>query len=312
MTIARMTAADVLAVNNSEELVGMINQVIQSIPELQVMYATPITKTSYKTLVKTADPSVGFRSVNSGRETQKATLTTRDVDCYFLDASWDIDEAAARACEWGVAAAQAIQAQAHLAAAFKAIASQTWYGVDADASGFAGVAALLDNSDDDMVIDAGGTTESTGSSVFAVHTALQGVAYAFGQDGKFGEGEIQYTRCFDGDGASFWGWAQAISGYVGCQLTNYKAIGRICNLTADSGKGLTDDLIADLLSEFGTEFYPNALFMSRRSLKQLRDSRTATNAVGQPAPFPTEVFGIPIYVSDAVLNTETLLTASGS
>jgi len=39
-------------------------------------------------------------------------------------------------------------------------------------------------------------------------------------------------------------------------------------------------------------------------LKQLRDSRTATNVTGAPAPRPTEVEGIPIIVTDAIVNTE--------
>jgi len=39
----------------------------------------------------------------------------------------------------------------------------------------------------------------------------------------------------------------------------------------------------------------------------LRNSRTATNATGTGAPFPTEVEGIPIVVSDAVTSTEAIV-----
>jgi hypothetical protein len=48
--------------------------------------------------------------------------------------------------------------------------------------------------------------------------------------------------------------------------------------------------------------------MSYRSLRQLRDSRTATNAVGAPAPTPTDVDGIPIYPTLGITDTEALLT----
>ncbi len=80
----------------------------------------------------------------------------------------------------------------------------------------------------------------------------------------------------------------------------------VANLTEGSGKVLTYDLIADLLSQFPSGRQPSILCMSRRSLKQLQVSRTATNATGAPAPFPTEAFGVPIIVTDALTNTEAL------
>jgi len=49
---------------------------------------------------------------------------------------------------------------------------------------------------------------------------------------------------------------------------------------------------------------PDALFMTRRSLEQLRASRTATNPSGSPAGNPDNVAGIPIIVTDSILDTE--------
>lgn len=310
--MARMTSADVIALNSSEAIVGLIRQGTKKFPEFDVFQASPVEKTTYKTLVRTALPSVGFRAIDSFRTTQKATLAARSVDCAFLDASWDIDEAAVLACEWGQAKALEVQAVSHLDAMKSAIGSQIWYGVSADASGFAGVAALLANADDDMVVNAGGTTPATGSSLFAVKFGVDACQLAWGLNGKIAEGEIMRSKLYDGDGKSAWGWAQSISGYAGLQLTNYGAIGRICNLTADNGKGLTDDLIAALLEKFAVGDEPDAFFCSRRSRAQLQASRTATNPTGAPAPIPTESFGIPIYASDSILNTEALLTNAGS
>jgi hypothetical protein len=48
------------------------------------------------------------------------------------------------------------------------------------------------------------------------------------------------------------------------------------------------------------------MFMTRRSRGQLRNSRTATNATGAPAPMPTEVGGVPIEVTDSLSNVEAL------
>ena len=66
-----------------------------------------------------------------------------------------------------------------------------------------------------------------------------------------------------------------------------------------------DDMISDLLSKFPVGVVPDYLFMTRRSRKQLQDSRTATNATGAPAPFPEEAFNVPIVLTDSILITET-------
>jgi len=94
--------------------------------------------------------------------------------------------------------------------------------------------------------------------------------------------------------------------YPGLQIGNKYAVGRIKKITTDSGKTLTDALIAQLLEKFPVGFRPDYLFMNRRSLRQLQSSRTATNPTGAPAPFPSESFGIPIVVTDSIVSTETL------
>lgn len=307
MAVERMTSADVLALNSAEEIVGVIEATRKKFPEIDVFFATPIQDISYKTLVQTALPSVGFRAINTGVEEKKPTLTARQVDCKFLDGSWSLDEAAADACEWGPDTAKAIQAKAHIMGSLVTICSQIWYGVAANASGFAGIASLLNDSDDSMVVNAAGSGAEC-SSLFAVRFGIQDVALAWGKNGKIKGGDVIYTRLQDGDGKIFWGFAQAISGYVGLQITNYTAMGRICNLTVAAGKGLTDDLISDLLALFKVGEAPDALFCSRRSRKQLQQSRTATNATGQPAPMPSEAFGVPLYPTESLLNSEDALT----
>ena len=44
--------------------------------------------------------------------------------------------------------------------------------------------------------------------------------------------------------------------------------------------------------------------MNGRSREQLRNSRTATNANGTPAPLPTEWEGIPIIRTASITNDE--------
>ena len=39
-------------------------------------------------------------------------------------------------------------------------------------------------------------------------------------------------------------------------------------------------------------------------MRELRESRTATNAVGTPAPTPTDYEGMPLVVVESISNTE--------
>ena len=185
--------------------------------------------------------------------------------------------------------------------------------VGGDAAGFSGFADVLDDSDDSMVVNAGGTTANTASSLYAVRFGEDDVVGVLGNDGVFGLGEssvIQRVVNPGTDNKSFPAYLTPGTGYCGLQVGGAYSFGRICNLTADSGKGLTDDLVAELLAEFPASKMPTHLVTNQRSREQLRKSRTATNATGAPAPTPTEVFGIPLVVTDALGNTEALLTAA--
>jgi hypothetical protein len=308
--MAMLGSADILSINSSEAIVGLVKQVEKVCPELRYFPASTVTKDKFTTLVRTALPSAGFRAPGTGRTLDSSTLDTKTVECKYLDASYAVDVAAAKKSDWGIGKTLAIEAMAHLEAAFYALAQQIYYGETSDSNGgFPGVASLLDDSDDSMVVDAAGTTETTGSSVFAFRYGEQDTCLVWGNDGRIEEGPVSKVMMDDGTGKKYFAFAQDIAGNCGMQLHNSTAIGRICNLTEDSDKGLTDDLLYKLLAKFPAGKGPDALFLSKRSLYQLRNSRTATSPTGAPAPIPRTVEGIPLVVTDAISDTETLLTA---
>jgi hypothetical protein len=121
-------------------------------------------------------------------------------------------------------------------------------------------------------------------------------------------GETVVVDMLDGTGKHFPAYYTPGSAWCGLQIGGAYDIVRIANLTADTGKGLTDDLIYTALSRFPGGRSPTHIVMNRRSLSQLRKSRTATNATGTPAPIPREVEGIPILVTEAISSTEALET----
>ena len=139
-----MTSTDVLKINNSEELVGLIEDVVKDIPEINFFAASPVQKNSYKTLALTALPSTAFRATGSYREFQTATLTNKTVECKYLDASWILEKAVAQQSDWGEDFAKALTQRAHLKSEFFTLAKQIWQGTDSDANGFTGLDAIID------------------------------------------------------------------------------------------------------------------------------------------------------------------------
>jgi hypothetical protein len=251
-------------------------------------------------------PTAGFRGANEGVTPSKSTFENRLVECFPLNPRWECDKAVADVYEDGAEAYIALEASGKTLAAMVTLGRQMYYGAgsNGDAKGHPGLLQGYDAAN--MTVDATGTTASTGSSVWAVKFGPQYCGFVIGGNGEFKVDDVTTVRLTDSNNKPYTGYMSEMLAHIGFQVGNIKAAGRIKKLTADSGKGLTDDLISDLLSKFPVGLVPDYLFMSRRSLKQLQQSRTATNPTGSPAPFPVEAFGVPIKVTDSILDTEDL------
>lgn len=298
------TLLDIAKQNGSDAVAGLIEETSKASPEITLGFARTIKGLNYKTLVRTGLPTVGFRNANEGYAASKATYENRLVETYIFNPRWECDRAVADHHEDGAAAFIALEAAAIMEAAFQALGSQFYYGTSSDSKGFPGLEAAVDTTN--MVVDATGTTSNTGSSVWAVKFGPKDVAWVWGQAGQLSMEDPTIERLLDGSSNPYSAYCQELLAYPGLQVGNTRCIGKIKNLTEDSGKGLTDNLIYSLLSKFQVGVKPDMLLMNRRSLKQLRQSRTATSPTGSPAPIPTEIEGIPIHLTDSILSTEAI------
>lgn len=269
--------------------------------------ARTIRGINYKTLVRTGLPSVSFRAANQGTAASKSTHENRQVETFILNPRWNADKAVADRYEDGAEAYIALEASAHMEAAMQHLGGQFYYGTNSvnqnDADGHPGLVQAYDTGN--MEVDAGGTTADTGSSVWAVKFGPKAVMWVWGNMGELDLSDVDLRDVSDGTN-NFTAYHQELTAYPGLQVGSIRAVGRIKKITEDNGKTLTDDMISDLLSKFQAGYYPDVLFMSRRSLKQLQQSRTATTTTGAPAPFPEEAFGVPILPTDSILDTEDL------
>lgn len=266
--------------------------------------------TNHKYTKETGAPVVGFRAANAGREFDHSIDEVVSIDLKILDFSWAVDKALADAWRRGGAAGLiAREGARHLAAAFFQFEKQVIYGTGNDAGGFAGLAhnAAFNQAADALVVNAGGTTANTGSSVWLITAREDAMSGVMPPDLEMAIGETVVQSMTDGDGKHYPAYYTPGSVYCGLQIGGAYDVVRIANLTADSGKGLTDDLIYRALELFPGGRVPTHIVMNRRSQRQLRGSRTATNATGAPAPLPRDVDGIPILISEAITSTEALL-----
>jgi len=294
-----------------------IKDVLTAVPFLNLLPMVPSSNgTTHKYPKVTTLPTVGFRSENAGRDMSKSATTIITDTLKLLDFTWEADVGVADAWRKGRRDYIDREGMLHVLAALKIAEVQIINGTigTGNASGFSGFRNLttVDALADAMVVNAAGTTAATASSVWAVRVAENGVCGVYKGEGsaiELGETVVVQKVVNPGtDNKTFPAYYTPGTMWLGMQEGGVYDVGRICNLTNDSGKGLTDLLISDLLSLFPIGFGPTHLLMSRRSLKQLQKSRTTYSPTGTPAPFPTEAFGVPIVVTDSQSDTEALVT----
>jgi hypothetical protein len=306
------TLLDIAIMNGSDMVTGLVEETIKAVPEIAIGAARTIKGLNYRTLVRTVLPTVAFRAANAGASTSKGTYENRLFETYLLNPYWICDKAVALACEEGPAQFIAWEAQGIMESTWQYLGKQFYYGNTdtswANANDKLGCPGLLQGYDTtNMEVDATGTTASTGSSAWLVRFGPRDITWVYGDNGQLALSPLREQTVLDGSSNPYTAFIQEILARPGIQFTRTYAACRIKNLTADSGKGLTDALISKALAKFPVGLPPDYLFCTRRSLQQLQASRTATTPTGSPAPIPTDSFGIPVLPTDSISNTETIV-----
>ena len=307
MSYATDTLLGMIQLNDNNLADFEVSNLLQDAPFLAAVEAS--NGTVHKYLRKTAAPGFGFRDVNSGilNAAGEEDVVTRILK--YLDASLTRDIALARSHTKGPAAYMERELQASLQAAFFGAERQIINGTGGIATGFEGLRDLFANLNNIMVVNAAGTSAGTvKTSVYLVRSAIDAVAVVAGNSGKIEIGEMNEVECRDSSDLPYTGLRIDVGGWLGFQAGNSYSAVRIANITNETGKGLTDALIAEAISRFPSGRGPTHILCNRTTQMQLQKSRTATSPTGAPAPFPTEVQGVPLVVTDAIANTETLLT----
>lgn len=299
-----VTLLDIAKSTGTEGLAALVEEVVKAVPELQIGDSRPIKGLAYKQNVRTALPGGSFRNANEGTAPVKSTFEERLFNCYIANPIWTCDKAVADIHEDGAAAYIAAEGVGIVQGQTIHMGKQFYYGTGNDAKGFPGLKAMFDA--DNMTIDATGNDANKGSSVWLVKFGPMGVQWLFGNNASLSLSDVKEIVETDSEGKVLTKYHQELLAWAGLKLSSLNAVVRIKNLTTQNGKGLTDALLADAMALFPVGWMPDAIFASRRSVTQLRKSRTATTETGKEVPLPQDFDGIPIHRTDSILNTEAI------
>lgn len=313
------TLAGLLALNDANLSPAEASDVLNQAPVIAALFAQAASQggTTHKFQRDLTDPGVGFRGVNEGITNAAGTFEIVTLALAYLDATVRRDIAIASGYGKGKQAYMDREGSKSLKKAFFALECALFRSsVNKAFTGLPGNVFYDQITSDAMVVNAEGTG---GKSVWLMRSAEEAVSVIAGNDGRIdmspSDAEVAMT---DASNRAYTALQRTMGGWFDIQVGSKYDAARIVNLDGTTGHTLTDDLIsaAIALAPVGRPF--NMIAMNRVALKELQQSRTATNPTGAPAPFPTEAFGIPIIVTDgipsdeAAINTTTTTTTTST
>ena len=321
--MATTSLYDLAILDRADEYTGLIEDVTTLAPEFDTFAAFKRPGTWYKTVKRTALPTIQFRNVNAGVPASKSGYKSEVKEMFFLDGRLNMDEAVWEADEGHLGALWQLEAAGAMRAAAILLGQQTWYGTSADSSGFTGAKAQLADS-----VKAGGTTTST-TVMLNWMDEKEGCRYDVGMDGQFSISAPFRQQVTDPNDSSksYFAYVGNLKAWLGYnQLSNLASWG-ITGVTATAAQWMTDDLAAQLIAKIPVARRSNLRwFMNRTAESTLQRSRSTFNAGilatggtnnpfslqsagadGRPAfsPLPNSCQGYPITLTDSLLNTET-------
>lgn len=285
----------------------VIEEAVQMIPEIGIFPTDTIIGDTISLSVRTTKGTASFRNANEGTTPQKAEFESRVFQTGIVSEFINVDIQGVLNASRDPGRFLLNQTVARTKDVLEHVAVQSWYGGTAMSSDTKAPPGLLAQSSTAAthVLDATGSTAKT--SVWILELGQYSLDHVYGNDSTFSFSDWIEVTHQDAIGNSLRVLQNWIEGRITPRLANKNAAIRVKNVGTDSGKGLTDILLAQAFQkarEIGMK--PNAIFMTPRSQSQLQVSRTTYNPTGSPSPLPQEHLGVPIYSTINLSNAETV------
>jgi hypothetical protein len=310
MSESTNTLAGLIALNDRNLSTIEASDILNESPVLAKMYAQRASTggTTHKFERKLTAEGNGFRLINEGITNTAGTFEIVSQECAVLDATVKRDIAQCNGFKGGPSALLDTLANSSVGnALFTMECAMFRANINKQFTGLPGSPFFDQITADSQVVNGGG---NGGRSVWLIRSAMDGISVVMGFDGmlKVDPDQIAITR--DASNREYSVWMRSIVGAACLQVGSKYDAARIANLDGTTGHTLTDTLIAEALIKFKAGKMPNMIALSRKSWLELQASRTAVNPTGAPAPLPSEAFGIPIVVTDAIPENEAALNTT--
>jgi len=312
---------DITARRNTDQAVGLVEEVVTYAPEIEKVMGRVIPGNSYLAKVRTALPTGGaFRKANVGSAISASRYVQKRFDCFIFDAQLQVDQASAlMANQQGdsLASLQADEAAGALRQKAIALGTQFYTGLQDDPNGgFPGLTNFVNTA---QVVDAGGSAVGACEVAWFIWMHPQGVHFLFGGNSGIDITPWSLQQVKDANNLSLMAYVSNLMGLIGLSCAHVRAVGAVKNIdnTISGGnytKPITDKMIAQVEASFPVGIAPNLCFMSRASRAGLQASRTVTlygnvganrpdfNNISAIAPLPaTTGSGIPIIPTDSII-----------
>lgn len=296
----RLTLIDAMQANLV--LGGIVEEHQKAVPALAYFPAIQIPNgIKYTSQFMVELPTTGFRKLGQGMSPSKGRYEEREFKTHIFGGRAEAEIAAYAADSGGEGAVKARVVRGTQQSALETLDNQIFYGTAADEDGFQGLKQFTPFGGA-YTYNVAGTTANGTMSVYGVKFGEDYASINYAKGDPFNLGEWRRVDLEDADGKKFPGEAADLEGWIGLAIKHKASVVRLCNITAETGKKLTDVMLRNALLLLPTKMKPDVWFMNKTAQAQLQDSR-ATPEVPY-APTPTESNGIPIVIDDSILTTD--------
>ncbi len=301
------TLLDIVTLNGCDATRGLIEEVVRVSPEVDEGFADTIPGLNVPSMVRTVLPSVAFRQGNQGSVRSASSWEKRLFECFVLNPVWTVDKAVGDAYVRGAQALIAMEGVGIMESAMITLSKQFYYGSLADSNGHPGIRDCVDSS---MVIDWGyASANALGSTVWAVRWGMMDTGWLWGLNGQLLLSAVKEIVMQDpnNSNAILTQYLQEILARPGLAVSSKYSVACVKNVSVDATDTThtaNDKLLGKLKTLFPASRQPHVYYMTKEVGEQIRESRTAVNPTGAPAPTPTDFEGVPIHYTQGITNAE--------